>query len=102
IDPGLMPRTGLARTAPPPLRFAWMHVLPRVAPLLPDTSTPERSGAAAAWMLSAPEAAAHHGAVLSYDRAPSRRLWKGALDPELGRRALDETLEFLGLPTDPA
>lgn len=101
LDPGLMPGTGLARTAPAALRFAWANVLPWVAPLLPDTSTTERSARAAAWMLTSPAALAHHGDVLSFDARPSQRVWPGARDPELGRRALEESLAFLGLPDIP-
>jgi hypothetical protein len=102
LDPGLMPGTGLARTAPALARLAWAHVLPLLAPVLPDTSTPGRSAEAAAWMLTSPDAVAYHGEVVAFDRRPSRRVWQRARDPELARRALDESLAFLGLPADPA
>jgi len=91
-----MAGTGLARTAPGPLRWMWSHVLPRVAPLLPDTSTPERSGAAAAWILTEPGLEARSGTVFDFERRPSARLWERARDPELGRRVVDETLALLG------
>jgi protochlorophyllide reductase len=95
LDPGLMPGTGLARTQPAPLRWAWSNVLPWVAPLLPDTSTPERSAQAAAWLLTSAEVGARNGEVFSFDRAPSIRVWARARDPELARRALDESLALL-------
>lgn len=96
LDPGLMPGTGLARTAPAPVRVLWSTVLPWIAPLLPDTSTPERSGAAARWLLTDPSAAARSGEVFSFDCRPSTRVWPASRDPDLGRRVLDETLALLG------
>jgi protochlorophyllide reductase len=96
LDPGLMPGTGLARTAPAPVRVLWSTLLKWVAPLLPDTSTPERSAATAAWLLSAPQLERHHGATISFDRAPSRHVWPPVRDPALGRSALDESLALLG------
>lgn len=96
LDPGLMAGTGLARTAPAPVRLLWSTVLRWVAPLLPDTSTPERSGAAAAWLLTAPGVAARSGEVFDYERKPSTRVWAAARDEDLGRRVLDETLALLG------
>ncbi|HSJ97239.1 MAG TPA: SDR family NAD(P)-dependent oxidoreductase, partial [Myxococcota bacterium] len=91
LDPGLMPGTGLARTAPAPVRALWSTLLKWVAPLLPETSTPERSGAAAAWLLTAGGLDRHHGETFSFDRAPSRRVWEPVRDPALGRAALDES-----------
>lgn len=96
LDPGLMAGTGLARTAPPPVRLLWSTVLRWVSPLLPDTSTPERSAAAATWLLTDPAVVARSGEVFDYQRKPSSRVWPPARDPELGRRALDETLDVLG------
>ena len=96
LDPGLMAGTGLARTAPAPVRLLWSTVLPRVARLLPDTSTPERSAAAAAWLLTEPGIASRSGEVFDYERRPSTRVWAAARDEELGRRVLDETLALLG------
>ncbi|MES2642665.1 MAG: SDR family NAD(P)-dependent oxidoreductase [Myxococcota bacterium] len=96
LDPGLMPGTGLARTAPAAARLLWSTVLRWLVPLLPDASTPTRSAGAAAWMLTSP--GVENGAVYSFDRLPSRRVWRGALDPALAQRALDESLAFLGRP----
>ncbi|MCJ1444045.1 MAG: hypothetical protein MMC23_004545 [Stictis urceolatum] len=53
FDPGLMPGTGLARSAGPVLRFVWMHVLPHLIPILQrlvhhNIRTQAESGAALA------------------------------------------------------
>jgi hypothetical protein len=93
-----MAGTGLARGAPRIARWAWSNVLPRVARFLPDTSTPTRSAEAAAWLLTDPAALAHNGEVIGFDRAPSRRVWSRARDPELARAALDQSLALLGVP----
>ncbi|MGH9838723.1 MAG: SDR family NAD(P)-dependent oxidoreductase [Blastocatellia bacterium] len=97
LDPGLMAGTGLARTAPQIFRVVWSSVLRWVAPLLPDTSTPARSGATAAWIMTADDLLSRNGEVFSYDREPSRRVWDRARDPETGRRVLEESLELLKL-----
>jgi NAD(P)-dependent dehydrogenase (short-subunit alcohol dehydrogenase family) len=95
LDPGLMAGTGLARTAPAVVRLLWSTVLRWISPLLPDTSTPERSGAAAAWVMTDPALGTKSGEIFAYDRAPSKRVWERVRDPEMGRRAVDDTLEFL-------
>lgn len=95
LDPGLMAGTGLARTAPVVVRLLWSTVLRWISPLLPDTSTPERSAAAAAWILTDPALTSRSGEIFAFDRRPSTRVWDLVLDPETGRRAVDETLEFL-------
>jgi NAD(P)-dependent dehydrogenase (short-subunit alcohol dehydrogenase family) len=97
LDPGLMAGTGLARTAPPPIRFAWNHVLPVVAKALPDTSTPNRSGAAAAWLMTVESDCLKNGGVYSYDKKLSRRCWEKVFDPNIGRRVLDESLDLMGV-----
>ena len=96
LDPGLMAGTGLARTAPAPVRLLWSTVLRWVSPLLPDTSTPERSAAAAAWLLTDPAVTSRSGEVFDYERKPSQRVWATARSEALGRRVLDETLQLLG------
>ncbi|MFM7737016.1 MAG: SDR family NAD(P)-dependent oxidoreductase [Alphaproteobacteria bacterium] len=96
LDPGLMAGTGLARTAPAPVRLLWSTVLRWVAPLLPDTSTPERSAAAAAWLLTDPDVTSRSGEVFDFERKPSARVWAAARSEGLGRRVLDESLQLLG------
>ena len=93
LDPGLMAGTGLARTAPAPLRLVWNTALRWVAPLMDDTSTPERSAAAAVHLLTAPEVTP--GAIYSYDRKPSHRVWEETFNPAWGKRVFEETEAFL-------
>jgi NAD(P)-dependent dehydrogenase (short-subunit alcohol dehydrogenase family) len=97
LDPGLMPGTGLARTAPSHLRFAWTHILPIFARILPDSSTSERSGQAGAWLMTADPSLLNNGGIYSYEKKPSTRIWEKVADPDVGRRVLDESLELLGL-----
>ena len=100
LDPGLMAGTGLARTAAAAIRFAWDHALPLIATLLPDTSTPIRSGAAGAWLMTDTTGSLKNGAIYSYDRQLSRRCWDMVFDPNTGRRVLNESLDLLGINHD--
>jgi NAD(P)-dependent dehydrogenase (short-subunit alcohol dehydrogenase family) len=93
FDPGLMPGTGLARTAPPMQVWAWKNLLPWLAPLLPDTSTPERSAASLTKLLD--NGANDSGEVYAHDGTLSRLVWKGARDHALSQRVLDESLAAL-------
>lgn len=93
FDPGLMPGTGLARTAPWYGRVVWSSVLGWVAPLMDDTSTPERSARSLAKLLT--EGPITSGQTYGHDGGISHRLWKGAHDTELGARIVDESLAAL-------
>jgi len=95
LDPGLMAGTGLARTAPAPLRFVWKNLLPLAAKLLPDTSTPTRSGKVAAWIMTSKELEKQTGGIFSFDYQPSKRVWENVFDPEIGRKAIDDSLNLL-------
>lgn len=95
LDPGLMPGTGLARTAPLAARVAWSSVLRWVAPLLPDASTPQRSGATAAWIMTADGLPARSGEVFAHDGVRSRRVWDRVWESGTGRRVVDESLELV-------
>ena len=44
FDPGMMPGTGLARTYPAPLRFAWNYVLPALTLFQKNVNRPSASG----------------------------------------------------------
>lgn len=96
LDPGLMPGTDLARTAPGFLRFGWYYVLPALARILPDSSTPDRSGRAGAELLKANRAALRHGGIYTYRRELSKRVIDRVFDPEIGRQVVDDSLEMLG------
>ena len=51
-DPGLMPGTGLARDRPAFERWAWSTILPVLARAMPGASTPRRSAATYAQLLT--------------------------------------------------
>jgi len=93
LDPGLMPGTDLARTAPWIARAAWSTVLRWLVPILPDASTPRRSAQAARTLLL--ERRLVSGEVYDFRARPSTRVWARAREPELGRRVLDETIALL-------
>lgn len=52
FDPGLMPGTGLARDRPAVERWAWSTILPVLARAMPGASTPRRSAATYAQLLT--------------------------------------------------
>lgn len=95
LDPGLMPGTDLARTAPAVLRFGWHYVLPVVARVLPDASTPERSGRTGARLMRADRTDLGHGGIYAYDGRPSRRVIDRVRDEEIGERVVDDSVALL-------
>ncbi|GAK51758.1 glucose/ribitol short chain dehydrogenase/reductase family protein [Candidatus Moduliflexus flocculans] len=95
LDPGIMAGTGLARTAPAPLRFVWAHFLPFAMKFLPDASTPTRSGKAAARIVTSKALEKQTGTIFSFDCQPSTRVWKSVFDAEIGRRVVDDSLNLL-------
>lgn len=95
FDPGLMAGTGLARTHSPPMRFIWTNFLPFVARLLPDTSTPKRSGKTAAWIMTSKELENKTGIIFSYDCKPSKRVWDKVFDSRIGKEIVDDSLDLL-------
>ena len=66
-----------------------------IGPLLPDTSTAERSGATAAWIMTAPELTVRSGEVFSFNREPSQQVWDHAREPQVGRQVVDESVALL-------
>ncbi|KAK9482439.1 hypothetical protein V1527DRAFT_447339 [Lipomyces starkeyi] len=92
FDPGLMPGTGLAREAGATMRFLWIHILPRMLPLLrrlvlPNIHTPKESGAALAWLAVSPDVEGTSGVYYegrkqiksgeeSYDEKKQEELWQ--------------------------
>jgi NAD(P)-dependent dehydrogenase (short-subunit alcohol dehydrogenase family) len=93
FDPGMMPGTGLARTYPAPMRWAWSYLLPLVLPILKRTlqsgnvHSPAESGESLAKLVWSPEVAKITGAYFegrkqirsskeSYDQERAATLWE--------------------------
>ena len=93
LDPGLMPGTGLVRTAPRIVQMAWKYIMPRIVPVIPGASTPERSAAAGCKVLN--DENAQTGATYDDAAQVSRTLWDKVDDPEFGRIVVDQTLDYL-------
>lgn len=68
FDPGLMPGTGLARQHGKAAQFVWREVLPRLAAILPGTSTPVKSAAVLCDLLTGELRASYNGAYFNYTR----------------------------------
>lgn len=66
FDPGLMPGTGLARNHSRAAQWAWRNVLPGLAPILPGTSTPEKSAALLTQLLTGRLRGSYNGAYFNY------------------------------------
>lgn len=92
FDPGLMPGTGLARDASVLEWWLWIHLMPRILPLLrrlvsPNIHTTETSGANLAWLAVSPDVAGTSGVYYemrkkikssndSYDEKKQADLWE--------------------------
>lgn len=98
LDPGLMPGTGLVRTAPRIVQLAWKFAMPLIVPLLPGASTPERSAAAGCKVLFDPQS--ESGETYDYRAKPSADVWDKVSDPVFGRTVLDESLAELARYSD--
>ncbi len=96
LDPGMMPGTGLARTAPWYQRLAWSTVVKWLVPVLDDASTPTRSAQAARRLLL--DDGVRSGEVYDAAGQVSSRVWPPAREPTLAARAVDESVAFLGPP----
>jgi NAD(P)-dependent dehydrogenase (short-subunit alcohol dehydrogenase family) len=98
FDPGLMPGTGLARTYPAVLRFAWNYVLPVATLFMRNVNRAAKSGQRLALLASGPQGAVTgkyfsegreiRSSELSYDAAKALDLWDASarmtgLPPEL-------------------
>lgn len=94
LDPGLMPGTGLARTAPAYMRFVWGNILPVVAKLMPGASTPKRSGATAAWIMTNEQLNEESGTIFSFNRNQAKLVWDKVFDSEIGKMVLDDSLHL--------
>lgn len=93
LDPGLMPGTGLARTAPRLIRMVWEFAMPLLVPLLPGASTPEKSAAAGCKVLFDPRSIS--GATYSFNGRMSEDVWDLVNEPAFGSTVLDQSLAYL-------
>lgn len=91
FNPGLVPGTGLQRSAPAPVRIIARHILPRMTwlvrrALTPNVHTAEESGGALAYLAISPQLATTTGKYFdgrtpiassdeSYDQAKAADLW---------------------------
>jgi len=81
FDPGLMPGTGLAREHGAVGRWFWHQVLPRLAPILPGTSTPAASSAILTELLTGVRRPTYNGAYFNFTgqqlepAAPATEAW---------------------------
>lgn len=66
FDPGLMPGTGLARDFPRAAQWVWNTVLPRLAAVMPGTSTPQRSARLLTAILTGELRGRGNGAYFNY------------------------------------
>ncbi|KAI6080441.1 NAD(P)-binding protein [Hypoxylon rubiginosum] len=96
FDPGLMPGTGLAREANPVARWVWLHILPRLIPLMrlllsPNVHTAHESGTNLARLAVGPEGEGQGGKYFegpkpiktspaSYEEAKQEDLWRWTVD----------------------
>ncbi len=91
FDPGMTPGTGLAKSYPAPLRFAWNNIMPIMTYFKKNTNTPKKSGSRLANL--AYEKKLQHlngiyysdGKVIkssttSYDKECQVELWKSSIE----------------------
>ena len=67
---------------------------------MPDSSTPEKSGRAGAWIMTTDQTQLANGGIYSYDKECSKRVWEEVINPKVVQSVLDESLELLGLNHD--
>ncbi len=93
LNPGLMPGTGLVRTAPRIIQAAWKFILPLAIPLMPGASTPAASAKAGCLVLMDPQSIS--GATYDHHAKVSTDVWGKVEDPAFGRLVVDQSLAFL-------
>lgn len=97
LDPGLMPGTGLARHQNSTMQFLWKKVMPLIGHFLPDTTSPRRSGKAAAWIMETSTIKNQSGEIFSYNKKPNKYVWKEvALNEKMGREVYEDSMKIIG------
>lgn len=97
LDPGLMPGTGLVRSAPRMIQLAWKFVMPFAVPLIPGASTPAKSAEAGYRIVK--DSNSRTGATYNHSAQISRDIWDKVNDPVFGRTVVDESLALLNQET---
>jgi hypothetical protein len=93
LDPGLMPCNGLARTQHSVMLFLWKWLMPIIGIFLPDTSSPRRSGNTASWIISDQKLDYASGTIFSYNKKPSKHVWKEmVLNENIGKEVDEDSL----------
>jgi len=91
FDPGLTPGTGLAKSYPAPLRFAWKNIMPMMKYFRKNTNSPETSGRRLANLTFSEELKELDGiyysdgkvtksSVDSYNKAYQDELWRSSIE----------------------
>ena len=93
LDPGLMPGTGLVRTAPRIIQLVWASVMPLVVPLMPGASTPAASAKSGCQVVFDPDG--RSGAIYDHRGHVSKDVWDRVYDADFGRMVVDQSLAFL-------
>lgn len=93
LDPGLMPGTGLVRTAPAFVRWAWRRVLPALAPLISGASTPAKSAAAGCLVMFSGKMIS--GQVYDYTSRRSEEVWDLVFDADFGANVVHQSIAAL-------
>ncbi len=100
LNPGLMPGTGLARRQPAVVRLLWHTVLRFAGVIMPSASTPVRSGASLAWLMTDPRFAGTTGRYFDFHRHEITG-WYGAERTDWADDLYATSLELCGIADDP-
>lgn len=96
LDPGLMPGTGLARYQNDTMQFLWKRVMPIIGHFLPDTTSTRRSGKVAAWIMETSTIKHQSGEIFSYNKKPSKYVWKEVvLNEKIGREVYEGSMKII-------
>lgn len=97
LDPGLMPGTGLARYQNSTMQFLWKKIMPIIGHFLPDTTSPQRSGKTAAWIMETSTIKHQSGEIFSYNKKPNKYVWKDVvLNEEIGKEVYEDSMKIIG------
>lgn len=97
LDPGLMPATGLARYQNSTMQFLWKKIMPIIGHFLPDTTSPQRSGKAAAWIMETSTIEHQSGQIFSYNKKPNKYVWEEVvLNKEIGKKVYEDSMKIIG------